>query len=323
MKDFFKKYGVLTLITCFLVGIIGYYAYETNKDKIPGKKVNGEDVVYSVNGIDVTADQLYEKMYQSGGTTALAMMFENAVLDQAVETTDDMKTLADQNYDSIVYNYQNNYGNDYEAYLLSALNSLGYSKLEDLKTYLINQSKVTKLADEYLTNHPEVFEEYAAENHPHILSHILVKMEDPENPTDEEKAKMASVDAALAEGKSFGEVAAEFSDDTSAANQGSLGMSDDNTSYVPEFLEAASKLKAGETSEWTKTDYGYHLIHCDADDYDTLKADGTLLSTMLTTITDFRAKVLMEKAEELGIDFKDNAELETALKKYMGLEEGK
>ena len=81
---------------------------------------------------------------------------------------------------------------------------------------------------------------------------------------------------ALAEGRSFEDVAKEFSDDTgSAANGGSLGFSDADTSYVTEFLEAALKLNQGEISEWVIHDgsasggySGYHLIRCDSTSYE-------------------------------------------------------
>lgn len=81
-------------------------------------------------------------------------------------------------------------------------------------------------------------------------SHILVANED-------EAKKIA---AELKKGGDFNKIAKEKSSDkASGANGGDLGWFS-KEKMVPEFAEAAFKLKKGETSEPIKTTFGWHII---------------------------------------------------------------
>ncbi|AOM09721.1 peptidylprolyl isomerase PrsA [Bacillus sp. S70] len=108
------------------------------------------------------------------------------------------------------------------------------------------------------------FEDYKKEVK---ASHILVK--------DEETAK--KVKDELAQGKSFEELAKQYSEDTGSKEKGGdLGFFGPGK-MVKEFEEAAQKLKKGEVSEPVKTQFGYHIIkvtdnHADAT-FDKAKAD--------------------------------------------------
>ncbi|ASL63785.1 peptidylprolyl isomerase [Bacillus cereus] len=108
------------------------------------------------------------------------------------------------------------------------------------------------------------FEDYKKEIK---ASHILVK--------DEETAK--KVKDELAQGKSFEELAKQYSEDTGSKEKGGdLGFFGPGK-MVKEFEEAAQKLKKGEVSEPVKTQFGYHIIkvtdnHADAT-FDKAKAD--------------------------------------------------
>ncbi len=77
-------------------------------------------------------------------------------------------------------------------------------------------------------------------------------------------ALIAKAQAALKAGKSFEEVANEYTEDPSGKGKGGdLGLMDASTPFVPEFKAAALALKAGEiTPQPVKTQYGYHLIQC-------------------------------------------------------------
>jgi peptidyl-prolyl cis-trans isomerase C len=81
-------------------------------------------------------------------------------------------------------------------------------------------------------------------------SHILVKTED--------EAK--KIEAMLRKGGNFAELAKKDSIDTgSAKNGGDLGYFSPGQ-MVPEFEQAAARLKPGEISEPIKTKFGYHII---------------------------------------------------------------
>ncbi len=321
MKEFIKKYGVLTIIICFLIGAIGVYAYSQAQSTVPGKSVSGEDIVYSINNEDVSANTLYDQMYDINGIGSIYLTFEQAVLDQAIETTQDMEDIAAYNAQQIIANYQSSYGDGYEDYIVSALRQSGYESIADLQPYLISQLKGEELVKTYLSENPDVYAAFEQEYQPRKVSHILVKMADSENPTEEELAKVQEIEDALAAGDDFGTVATEYSDDSSASSAGSLGWMDVNTNFVESFKEAALALEEGEVSDWVVSEYGYHLIKCDESTYETLSQDSDFVSNVLTSDVSIKPKAVWAKAQELGVDFNGNSDLEAQLKQYMLLDE--
>ena len=120
---------------------------------------------------------------------------------------------------------------------------------------------------------PEEVEAYYKQNQKEFMtsesvkaSHILKKF--PEDATDEQKAKtktaaeelLKTVNAELAAGTDFAELAKEHSDDTSAAQGGDLGYFERGQMVKP-FEEAAfDTLSPGEVSDLVETIYGYHII---------------------------------------------------------------
>ena len=92
------------------------------------------------------------------------------------------------------------------------------------------------------------------------LSHILLQIKPSEEVLGEKLARIGELQALLAAGGDFAEVARAHSEDPgSAAHGGDLGCFSAGT-MVPEFEEAAFALKPGETSEPVLSPYGYHLI---------------------------------------------------------------
>jgi len=91
-----------------------------------------------------------------------------------------------------------------------------------------------------------------ADKNEYRARHILVR--------SEEEAK--EVLAALAKGKSFASLAKEKSVDVGSGKKGGdLPNWFSQDQVVPEFFDAAKKLKKGETTkEPVKTDYGWHII---------------------------------------------------------------
>jgi parvulin-like peptidyl-prolyl isomerase len=86
-------------------------------------------------------------------------------------------------------------------------------------------------------------------------SHILVKTE------DEAKAIIKQLDEAKDKKAEFAKLAKEKSTGPSGANGGDLGWFPLER-MVPEFSQAADKLKKGEyTKEPVKTQFGYHIIY--------------------------------------------------------------
>lgn len=319
--ELIKKYWFVFLLGIALLVAIGYYAVETNKDKVAGKKVNNQDVVYSIADKDVTADTVYDELFEDYGLNILFTKIQKLVANESEETTDEIKAAAAANAELIISQFKSSYGNNYETQLLNVLRTVGYNKVEDLTTYLIEATKINDIIKVYIdANFDTVAKNYIEQNKPRVVSHILVKMEDSENPTEEEMSKVHAVDEAL-KTKSFAEVATEYSEDTSASNGGSLGFMDKNTSFVPEFLEAALALNEGEVSQWVKTTYGYHLIKVDSTSTDTLKTYDDFYANLIKFDNSIQVRAVWEKAKELNIDFNGNDELKQQLLEYLGIEE--
>ncbi|MHB1462067.1 MAG: peptidylprolyl isomerase [Armatimonadota bacterium] len=97
------------------------------------------------------------------------------------------------------------------------------------------------------------------------IRHILVNTE---KRSDAEALKLANeIEAKIKAGGDFAKLAGQYSDDPgSKLRGGELGPSTRSslaTMYVPEFAEAAGKLKLGEVSGPVKSSFGYHIIKLD------------------------------------------------------------
>lgn len=325
MLNFLKKNWFVSLIVLVFAGFSIFYIYDTNKGKLKGKSVNGEDVVYSVNDEDITISQFYDDLYKSYGSNSIIALFESTVANAGITTTNEIKDAAEQQASSIVASFQSQYGSAYEDYLKSALAETGYTDLVD---YLIASEKVNQITADYAKAN---FDDLKIRD----ISYILIMYENPgspaESPTADEKARMKAVDDAFAAGKEFGEIATEFSEDTSTASTGGkLGIIDKNSSLDNAFLEAALALQDGEmTSDWiksTRNDYGYFKIINNASTMATLENayldTNPYLELVQTNDATLANKALWAKAQELGVDFNGNEEIEKVIKDYFASEEG-
>jgi foldase protein PrsA len=273
MGNFLKKNWFICVLVVALGIVSTYYIVDTSKGKLKGKTVNGEDVVYEINGIDVTASQFYDDMYQEDGIAALYHAFMKAVVDQSVETTDDMQTEASSRAYNLINSYISNYGSSYQSTLDSQLKSMGYvNGYDDLEEYFIDYAKVIQIAEDYAKAH---FDELQIRN----ISYILIAAEQNESgqpgvPSETQQAKMDKVDEELAAGTDFAVVAADNSEDSSTASSGGvLGTIDKNASNLDiDFLEAALSLNEGEISDWIySSSFGFFKIKCNAATPDTLE----------------------------------------------------
>lgn len=324
MIKFLSKYGVVSLIALVFLGIISFVMYDQAKNTVPGKAVDGESVAFSIAKEDVTAGEYYDEMYKLRGIAAVASLFEKAVTKQAIEITAEMKENAALFANNTLSSYITQSGEvEGRAQLNSDLKGYGYTA-DTLEDFYLDSIRISKLSEQYIdANKEEYVPTYFEEAKPRLLSHILISIVDPENPTEEELAKMQAVDDALKNGTTFEEAAVTYSDDSgSAVSNGYLGFSDKDTQYVPEFLAASLELNEGETSEWIKTQFGYHLIRCDASSFETINAKepGAIYDGILNKTPTIRSLAIWKKAEELGVTFA-NEELKQELLTYLGISE--
>ena len=90
MTDILRNNWFVVLIAIIIIGFIGYFIYDTNKDNVSAKTTNNEQVVASINKDDITADDLYDESTPYDGST-IYNMYKNAVIDQSIKTTKDLK----------------------------------------------------------------------------------------------------------------------------------------------------------------------------------------------------------------------------------------
>lgn len=323
MVELFKKHGFVVVVAIILIAFSIYFVWEDNSGKVPSKSVNGEDIVFSIGDLNVSANTFYDQLKSDLGNSGMYNFLYRSVVNQVYETTEDMETEAKNYADSIISSYYSYYGAEYETYLLEAIHSVGYSTVEDLVDYYLEQIKLEQFLSDYVMADTDgVLTNYLEEAKPRIVSHILVKIADFENITEEEQAKIDAVEEALAANTDFATIATEHSDDTSAEAGGLLGFMDANTSFVAEFLEAALALEEGQMTEWVKTEYGYHIILCDSTNLDVL-TDETNKSSFMDGIVAYDTylipRSLWEKAETLGVTFASEEDKANFIK-FLGLE---
>lgn len=323
MADILKKFWFVILVSAIFLGVIGVFINDKVSSVFKGKTVNGNDVLLEVNGIDFTADEYYEKYFygEDSMVSFLSMLLQKEIANQTVTlTSEEIETYEAEAQTQIDYYVSYGYTEDL---MNSSAKSLGYS---DFIEYYVGLKKVDRIVRLYIQEHiDELFPEFQETRSPRTVSHILIAMEDPENPTADEKSRMEAVDAALASGKSFGDVAYELSEDeTSRVNDGLIGYIDnEDEDYVEEFRNAALALNAGETSVWVKTTYGYHLIHCDGTDFESMKDEDGLYTNIVSYYSDenLSASAMLEKLDTLTVTFADDTMLDKIKAYWIGDDE--
>ncbi|MFX3624148.1 MAG: peptidylprolyl isomerase PrsA [Ectobacillus sp.] len=194
---------------------------------------NSETVVKSSAG-NITKEEFYEAMKDRGGQNVLRQLVMEKVFTKNYKVSDKD---VDKEFDKI----KEQYGDQFEA-------ALKQNALDEktLKQQLRAQLALKEAVAATITD-----KELKEKHKPEIrASHILVK--------DEETAK--KVKELLNQGKSFEDLAKEYSEDKGSAEKGGDLDYFGPGKMMPEFEQAAYKLKKGEISEPVKSQYGYHII---------------------------------------------------------------
>lgn len=258
------------------------------------KTTKGKDIVVSVNGKTITADELYKELKSQNGQTVVINMIDEYILNKEYKTTDEMKQAAK----STIESYKNTYGDNYKSFL-------EYNGIKDdseLRDLLIKNSKLTLVTEDYIKDNltEKEMKNYYDEKIVGDIEakHILISYEEDENLTDEENAskkeeakkKAEELIEKLKNGEDFSALAKEYSDDkASKENGGSLGYF--NTGDMVEAFEtAAYNLDVNEyTTKPVETEYGYHII------MKTAQKDKPSYDKSKTTI---KEKLIEEKKEK-------------------------
>lgn len=213
---------------------------------------NGDETVATVGDKEITKDALYEKLVASSGAATLDAMISNEVVNQEADQANVKVT--QEEVDAELTVYEENYGGTEALKETLAASGMTVESLKDeIKTYL----KVEKIVGPTINITDEQISTYFEDNKATFeqastveANHILVETQE----------QAAEVKAKLDDGGDFAKLAAEYSTDTSnAENGGALGEFGIGE-MAPEFEEAAFSMKVDEISEPVKTDFGFHII---------------------------------------------------------------
>lgn len=231
---------------------------------------NGKEVIAKLNGKDITAEELFDKLKTSYGSDSLINMIDEYIVEKEI-TADDKKTAkekAQENLDSIKeqyksagYNWEDvikNYGYENEESILDEM-MMSIEKELVAKKYIKAGLTDQDIKDYYDKN---VYGKYTAK-------HILITPATTDTMTDDEKTKAENaakekaneVISKLKDGSKWADLVKEYSQDTGSKNNEGLIENFTKGDVADEFWNAVEDLQDGEyTKEAVKSSYGYHVI---------------------------------------------------------------
>lgn len=195
---------------------------------------SSSDKIVTSKAGDITKEEFYNQMKTQAGKQVLNNMVMEKVLIKNYKV--DEKEV-DKKFDEM----KKQVGDQFDTLM----------KQQGLKEETVKNGVRASLAQEQAIEKTITDKELKDNYKPQVkASHILVK--------DEATAK--KVKEELGQGKSFEELAKQYSEDTPSKEKGGdLGFFE-HGKMVKEFEDAAYKLKKDEVSEPVKTQFGYHII---------------------------------------------------------------
>lgn len=232
------------------------------------KLENGKEVVASIDGKSIVAEDLYEQLKSQYGTSILVDLIDEFIATKEIETDQSAKDYAESQIAQLKKQYELA-GRDFNSALISS----GYKNEDALREELIVRYKKDKVAENYVKEQlteDEIKKYYESDIYGEITAkHILIKPETTSDMSSSEKteAEKKALEKAkelikkLDEGADFDTLAKENSDDTASASEGGLISDFSKDEVVTEFWDASLKLENGKyTKEPVKSTYGYHII---------------------------------------------------------------
>lgn len=259
-----KKY--LLLLLCFPLLVTGC-------GKVPELQ-DGKQVVVELDGKQFTAEEFFEELKESYGTSTLVNLVSNYIADQEItdELADEAKEKAQTEYNTMYAYYSSNWN--------EALASSGYSSGEDLLEDITNNYRQSLVLEKYLKENiitEEEIQDYYDNNiyGDATVRHVLIipDVDDDTDSTKKEEEKKKALEEAteiikkLESSENIEEdissIAKLQSDDTGTASEGGILENVNNTSgLAEEFWEAVKDLEVGKfTTEPIETEFGYHVIY--------------------------------------------------------------
>lgn len=229
----------------------------------------GEDelVTFKDSKLNISTNDLYEKLKDKYGINFLIDMIDTNILNKEYEDSDSINDYVDIQVNSLRNYYKT------ETEFLEYINNYGYKNVEELKEYFKLNYKRNLVVKDYLKtliSDDDINNYYNDKVTGDIeAKHILVEVKTTDSMTEDEKRttkedalkKAKEAITKLNEGKTFEEVSKEYSnDDATKNNGGSMGFV--NTLDLDDVTrQELTKLEVGKYStEPLETEYGYEIF---------------------------------------------------------------
>jgi len=262
LKKNFKSIGLGFIALLLVINVI--LVLTGNEVKLR----DGKEVIASLDGEEITAEELFNDLKNKAGNETLINIVDNFIASKELKDNSKAKELAQQQLDGIKKQYEDA-GQNWE----DVLKQYGYSNEDTLLQEFVVASKKELIAKNYIEKSltdDEINKYYEEEIYgTYTVKHILVKPATTDSMTDEEKAsaeeaaktKANEVITKLNEGADWATLVKEYSEDEGSKDNEGLVENFTKGDMVDEFFNATLKLKDGKYStEPVKSEYGYHVI---------------------------------------------------------------
>lgn len=250
------------IVSVLLIGVLLLTAGCAKTPKLE----NGQEKFASIDGYEISVDDLYAELKEKGGLSIVLEMVDEFIVNKEIKD----QTGADSYVEGQIAMYEEYYGDEFE----NTLKQYGYNSVDDFKLIIKNDYLKQKVALNYLEStvtDKELNDYYEKEIYGDLtVKYILIRPAELDSSASEEDKLKAEADALkeakdliakINKGEKLEDLAKEHSDDSVSALNGGL-LSGFNKDQVDEaFFTAANTLKDGEmTKEPVKDSNGYNII---------------------------------------------------------------
>jgi len=257
-SDFLKPQLLLAVIAVLAVAVVVLGVLLATQSPASKQVTVDSDVVppvvATVNGDEITSEQLFDAMYAQGGQDALNGLVTRKLIIQKAdqsglvvsdeEIDQEVQSIIDESFQGSEDDFRNAldfYGISYEAFRDDAYLNLLVRKIAMEDVDLSDEA-----LEEFFADNASLFEQREEVE----ARHILV----------DSREEAEEVITLLEEGGDFAALAAEYSLDTSNKDSGGYLGFFGREMMILEFEEVAFDLDVGEISAPVETDFGFHII---------------------------------------------------------------
>ncbi len=254
-----NRYLIILFIVGFLIATLLFRCILW-PDRIATLK-DGTQPVATLNGKNITADDLYTSMKKYYSVNILLNDIDDMLLSEKYPSDDEMEKSIKDTAEYYYTTYEKSYGYSKEEFL----SQYGFNNEKEFLDNLRLDYRKNKYYEEYalsLVTDKEVQKYYNDEVFGDVDSkHILVSIakDGEEGLSDEEAKKLANeIIGKLNKGTSWDDVVKEYKDKIITED---LGYNAFNASLEASYLKECKDLKTGEYSKKpVLTSYGYHIV---------------------------------------------------------------